>query len=116
MTMKNNEIEQKNSTETFQATVFIAGPISVIEQVCREYCMDVGLCVTVKPTKYIYTGGEEEGAEIGLINYPRFPSTGSAITEHAINIGKSCVKKACQGSFTVVTTNSTLFFSRRDES
>lgn len=30
-----------------------------------------GLCVTVTQTTFLYKGGMEEGAIIGIINYPR---------------------------------------------
>lgn len=40
--------------------------------ICAEYCK-CGLCVTVTPTTFVYTGGDEPGVIVGLINYPRFP-------------------------------------------
>lgn len=66
---------------TWWVKIYTSGPISRIEQVCREECYEDGLCVTVTPVKFIYTGGEELGAEIGLINYPRFPSSVSLIED-----------------------------------
>jgi hypothetical protein len=59
--------------ETVRFDIFIAGDIEQAKQVCREYCYQIGLCVTIEPVAYIYTGGEEAGVRIGLINYPRFP-------------------------------------------
>ncbi len=52
-------------------------------EVCQAYCDEVGLCVTVTPTTFIYTKGREPGVLVGLINYPRFPSTPEKIREHA---------------------------------
>lgn len=50
------------------------------------YVNSVGLCVTVTNTTFIYTGGREPGLLVGLINYPRFPSTQEQINQHAINL------------------------------
>ena len=106
---------------TFWAKIYIAGPITEIEQVCREFVMK-GACVTVTPTNYIYTMGEESGAEIGLIHYPRFPKdqtvhakmeTKAAILEEAVSLGNAICTKCFQGSFTVMTPDDTIFFSRR---
>ena len=44
-------------------------------ELCQEYCNEVGLCVTVTPTTYVYKDGQEPGIVVGLIRYPRFPET-----------------------------------------
>lgn len=43
--------------ETVRFDIFIAGDIEQAKQVCREYCYQIGLCVTIEPVAYIYTGG-----------------------------------------------------------
>ena len=53
---------------------------------CQEYCDNIKLGVTVTPTKFIYVGGHEMGAIIGVINYPRFPSTPEQIKSRAIEL------------------------------
>jgi hypothetical protein len=58
----------------------------------QEYCDTVGLCVTVTPTKYIYKNGEEDGIIIGLINYPRFPSTPYDIEIKAFEIANKFLR------------------------
>ena len=71
-------------TETYWAQIYVGlknlatgieADISAIETECQIICNRVGLCVTVTPTKYIYTGGCENGAIVGLINYPIFPGS-----------------------------------------
>ena len=62
-------------TPTHRIEIYASGPIEVAKQVCRETCLSEGLCVTIEPTHFIYTGGEETGFKIGLINYPRFPTS-----------------------------------------
>lgn len=102
-------------TPTFWARIYIAGDLATIKQVCREHCMVVGLCVTVEPTTYIYTGGEESGAVIGLINYPRFPETPGAVYSRARELGEKLMERCCQHSFSIMTPTETVWFSRRPE-
>lgn len=57
-----------------------------VAKVCQEYCDKVGLCVTLERCGFVYKGGREEGMIVGLINYPRFPSTPQRIKEHALTL------------------------------
>lgn len=98
---------------TYWARIYIAGDLATIKQVCREQCMAVGLCVTVEPTTYIYTGGEESGAVIGLINYPRFPATPEEIYSKARELGELLMVRCCQHSFSIMAPDNTVWFSRR---
>lgn len=102
-------------TDTFWCKIYIAGPLGVIEQVCREHCFKIGLCVTVTPTKYIFTRGEETGAEIGLINYPPYPCDFRQIENKALDLAVLIMETAYQGSFTIVTPTKTTFYSRRPQ-
>ena len=61
--------------------------INLAKQICQKYCDEVGMCVSVTPTTYIYTNGVEDGCIVGFINYPRFPQTQEQILTHAKNIG-----------------------------
>lgn len=112
--MKNNKIVEK-STNPYSCKIYIAGDLAVLTQECREYCMEVGLCVTVTPTNYVYTGGEETGAIIELINYARFPKTEEEIDKQAVALGYRLMHQACQGSFSVVDSLTSTFYSRRNE-
>jgi hypothetical protein len=72
--------------------------------------------VTVQAASYIYTGGEEAGMVIGLINYPRFPSAADDIVERATHLGKSLMERLCQRSFSVMTPEKTIrYFHSTDE-
>ena len=99
---------------TYWAKIYIAGPIRQIEQTCREYCLK-GLCVTVTPTNYIYTMGEETGAEIGIINYPRFAKDPNEILTVAKELAQVLMVDCCQGSYTIMTPTKTYFYSRRTQ-
>jgi hypothetical protein len=109
-----NDDWKSTETESWSVTVYVGGDISAIRSVCRERCWRDGLCVTVTPTSYIYTGGEEDGVAIGLINYARFPSTPEEITKQAVELGRACAVAAHQWSYSVVTPERRLWFTRRD--
>ena len=98
---------------TLNFTIFMAGDFEQARQVCREYCLEVGACVTVEPTTYIYTGGEEAGIRVGLINYPRFPSDVYGIKDRARELARRLMERLCQLSYTIVGPTETEWFSRR---
>lgn len=100
--------------KTYWVKIYLSGPLEVIEQTCRQECLEAGLCVTVDPTKFIYTGGEETGAVIGLINYPRFPSQTSELTERARKLAKRLLDATCQLSVLVMTPESTEWITKRE--
>jgi len=103
------------SAPTIRFDIFIAGDIEQAKQVCRQYCLDIGLCVTVEPVTYIYTGGEESGIRVGLINYPRFPTTTTALREKAEGLADRLMDGLCQHSFSIVGPDETTWYSRRPE-
>ena len=90
----------------------------MVRQVCQEYCNTVSLCVTVSPTQFYYKETEgvrgEFGAVVGLINYPRFPSTEKEIVEHAKTLGYELLKNLKQNRVTIVTTNETIMLEKDD--
>lgn len=90
------------TTDAYEVKVFIAGDVRVIEQACRRVCL-TGLCVTVTPTNFIYTGGSETGAVIGLINYARLPLENAVLDERAMELAKYLLGECCQRSCTVMT-------------
>jgi hypothetical protein len=107
---------QSMTEKTFEARIYMAGNIEVAKQVCREECFRRGLCVTVTPTDYIYTGGEESGFVVGLANYPRFPSRPDEIRDTAEELAAVLAERCCQHSFMIVKPDCTTWKSRREES
>jgi len=97
--MKSETIRTER-TKTYWVKIFIAGNLDIAKQVCREECYKKGLCVTIRPCTYIYTAGEEEGVEIQLINYPRFPAKTDeelmAIYYRAKEIAIILMERLCQ--------------------
>ncbi len=93
--------------------IYIAGDAAIARQVCREFCFAVGLCVTVQSLDYIYTGGEEAGVRVGLINYARFPSDRHSQRDRALELANLLMERLCQHSFSLVGPDETEWFSRR---
>jgi hypothetical protein len=101
------------TVHTHRFDIYMAGDIVQAKQVCREYCFEVGLCVTVEAVDYIYTGGEEAGFRIGLINYPRFPSEPSELEARAQRLATALMEGLCQHSYSIVGAAETVWVSRR---
>lgn len=104
----------EKESKTITATIYLSGSIETIKQVCRKYCLK-GLCVTIKPTLFIYTGGEEFGVEIGLLNYPRFEDTEDNILQNAIELASQCRDEAMQHSYLIVTAERTIWNTTRTQ-
>jgi hypothetical protein len=94
-------------------SIFIAGGYGQALETCRSFCDEIGYCVTVTPTTYVYRDGEEEGVVVGLINYPRFPDHPARIEDTAIRLGMRLKKALGQESFSVQTPTTTTWFSWR---
>jgi len=103
------------TTPTWYAKVYLSGDISVAKQVCRENCWRDGLCVTIEPCDYIYTGGQESGYCVGLINYPRFPSTPEAIIDRAKKLAILLLERTFQWYALIVTPNTTEWITVRKD-
>jgi hypothetical protein len=100
--------------KTYWAKIYLSGPLDVIEQTCRKECLDAGLCVTVDPTRFIYTGGEETGAVVGLVNYPRFPAEAGAIDERARKLSVRLLDATFQHSALVMSPEKTEWVTKRE--
>jgi hypothetical protein len=100
---------------SYPVSIFIGGCAADIEDQCRTYCDEVGLCVTCTPTTFVYTGGEEDGYIVGLINYPRFPSEPAAIWAHAEVLAERLKTDADQQSYTIQAPDRTVWFSHREQ-
>jgi len=101
-----------NISKTWYASIHIAGDHQTALEVCREFCMD-GLCVSVTPTTFIYTGGAEEGVCVRIIQYPRFPRPERELMGVAIRLADLLRIRLFQHSFTIETPEETHFFSSR---
>ena len=93
------------SVETITAKIYLGlkggytNKIHTIDEVknfMQDYVDKTSFCVTITPTTFIYKGGRENGAIIGLINYPRFPSNRKEIKRKAKEIASLCKKEYAQ--------------------
>lgn len=100
---------------TYTVAIYVAGPQAEVERICREFVMR-GLCVTVEPVEFIYTGGQERGVRVGLINYPRFPSDPETLFATAEELARALIDGLHQHSASIVATDKTSWLSRRDQS
>lgn len=71
-------------------------------------------CVTVTPTKFIYSGGEEFGCEIGFINYPKFPGEDYEILDKARRLAGKLLEVTCQHSILIMNPKETEWFTKRE--
>jgi hypothetical protein len=106
---------QHKSHPTHWARIYMSGPIDVAKQALRAECMREGLCVTIEPTTFIYTGGEEAGFVVGLINYPRFPLDPERINARARLIMHTLLEATKQHSALLMMPDVTEWMSCRAE-
>lgn len=109
--------------DTFVAKIYVgflemdSGVMHSLDEaqvVCQEYVDRVGLCVTLDPTQFIYTGGGEPGCVVGLINYPRFASDPDSILWRAIELGRKLMVTFRQYRVSVVTTTDTYMLENKE--
>jgi hypothetical protein len=104
------------TVNTFMATIWVGlkehytdeiHSIDEVKEICQKYCDEIGLCVSVTPTTFIYTDGNEDGASIGLINYPRFPATKEEIIDKALKLAEELRYQFNQFKVSVVCPDKT---------
>lgn len=96
---------------TYQIKIYLSGSIEVAKQIIREHVFDSPLCVTIDPTTYIYTGGEEAGYVVGLLNYPRFPTAPNELAVRAGILANLLLERTFQRSALLVTPEHTSWIS-----
>lgn len=121
----------KINVPTFWATIFVGlknvktGKVHTVDRVrylCSEYVNEVGLCVTLTETEYIYSSdhGEgyagESGVMVGFINYPRFPSDSNIIRERALGLARILKKALNQHRVTVQFPDETVMLGEIHDS
>jgi hypothetical protein len=102
----------KTMLPTYQIKIYLSGSIEVAKQVIREHLLDNPLCVTIEPTTFIYTGGEEDGYVVGLLNYPRFPTPPNELNVRADVLAELLIKKTFQRSALVVKPEMTRWITK----
>jgi hypothetical protein len=109
--------------ETFRAEIYVGAydteedftrPVAEIKETCQFFVQDEGLCVNVRETWYSYgdgegEGGNEPGAVVELIHYPRFPRDNpeESITVQALNLAEVLMERMNQERISVVCSDET---------
>ena len=82
--------------------------------IASRYADEVGLCVTVTKTTFVYTKGKEPGVIVGLINYPRYPSEPASIRKHALALAERLQQGLSQNRLSVVFPDETVMLGEAD--
>lgn len=108
---------QIKAEPTYTVRLYMAGDIERAKQLLRAECYppNEGLCVTVEPTTFIYTGGEESGFVVGFVNYPRFPTKPQELVRRATGIAGRLITGLCQWSALLVCPDETVWLNARPE-
>jgi len=77
--------------------------INDVKLICEEFVNEVKDCVTITPTTFKYVGGEENGAIIGWISYPRFSRKRKEIKKRALVLAEKLMYELNQYRVTVTT-------------
>jgi hypothetical protein len=101
--------------DSHSVQIFIAGDYELAKTIARQFCDQMGCCVTVTPTSYVYTGGEESGVIVGFINYPRFPKTPAEINLYAYLLAERLLQGLDQQSYSIQNPDETKWISYREE-
>lgn len=105
----------EKTAPSFNVEIHMAGDIIAAGAIIQKYVDAVGLCVTLTPQSFIYTGGREEGFKVGLINYPRFPKEPKEIIALAHFLAIELWPQLGQQSYSIVTPIETIWVSHRPE-
>jgi len=90
----------------------MAGNSAMAAELCLNWYAERGGCVTVTPTKYVYTGGQEDGFIIGFINYPPHISNEDKIMKEAQLLAELLRVKLGQESYTIQGPTHTITYGR----
>lgn len=103
------------TSPTYTIRIYLSGPIEVAKQIIREHVLAHPLCVTIEPTTFLYTGGEEQGYVVGLLNYPRFPTAPNELNVRAKILAELLRDRTFQRSALVVTPTETIWLPLNSE-
>lgn len=82
--------------------------------ICQCYVDEVGLCVSLTPTWFHYTKGNEPGCTIGLLHYPRFPldQPAEVLEAHARALAERLLLGLGQNRVSIVLPDRTIMLER----
>lgn len=110
-----DQFKRHLSAKSYWARIYISGPVAEIKQTCRHWVKENPCCVNVSKTSFIYPGGEETGACVELVNYPKFARSSEEILEAAKALGFEIKAATAQDSFLIATPTTTYWWSDREQ-
>jgi hypothetical protein len=102
---------------TYEAKIYIGSRVgyegepfslSDLKEAIKEYQTENTHSVRITPTTYFVKDYEEEGWEIAVINYPRFPKSEAAIYAFVYGLSVSLLKRFKQNRISFVTPGETV--------
>lgn len=93
--------------------IWIAGDYQDALRCVRAFCANEGACFAIQPTEYVYTGGQESGVCVTLINYPRFPATPDDLNDKARRLAADLCVALFQQSYSIECPSTTEWVSHR---
>lgn len=76
---------------TWQTTIYIAGDYSLAKNELSRMATTRGMCASMWPCDYVYSGGLESGVAIRIINCPRFPANSWELRDLAEEIARELI-------------------------
>lgn len=102
------------TADSHTVRIWIAGDYSDAMRICRQFCAGEGACFAVSHAEYVYTGGQEAGVCVTLINYPRFPSAPDDLDAKAERLAMALREGLHQQSFSIEGADKTVWYSWRE--
>lgn len=109
-----------DSVNSYTATIYVGLKDTInnkikdfneVERICQEFTNEYSKCVSVTPTIFKYKGGEEPGAIISFINYPRFPTSSLSIEADALLLANKLLIELNQMRISIVFPAETIMIS-----
>lgn len=109
---------------TYTATIYVGlregysgeeMPVESVQDYIQRWVDEIGMCVTVTPTEYIYSHGREKGVIVGFINYPRFPVDNETMRMQALQLGDKLLKFCKQMRISIVFPDETIMLTNDEE-
>jgi len=113
----------KNLLQRYDVQIYIGSqvgynkvlyPKKYVEQLCQSFCDTDKVAVTVTDTQFFYPEGNEPGFIIGLINYPRFPSTEGEVFDHALALAEWLTERLDQFRCSIFTPEKIYLFENEN--
>lgn len=85
-----------------------------VESFIQKHADELGECVTITPTKFIYTKGNENGVVIGYINYLRFPKEKEILKSRALELAEKMLIYFNQSRISITCPDETFMLTNNE--